>query len=196
MTVQRRPPALVPSSIHIRGDVYLDYLRPDPEAITLKDIATGLSRTCRFGGFIDRWYSVAEHALLTAKIVEQAGGTPDLALAALHHDDHEAYVGDWPTPLKAAIGGTYRRLVSRLDEAIASALGIDVVLFHNDIVRDADRLAMHIEATVMKDKVWFDPPEIPDWWQPGLSMKDARSEFLRAHERLSDACRDSASADA
>ena len=88
--------------------VRLDLDDPRPDDITLSDVAAALSKTCRFGAQARSFYSVAQHAVLVADLVEDAGH-PELALAALHHDSHEAYACDLATPLKhridAASGG-------------------------------------------------------------------------------------------
>lgn len=175
----------VPTEIHTSGDCYLDFTDPHPENIQLSDIARALSNTCRFGGHLSRYYSVAEHALLVAALVEKRGHQPSVVFAALHHDSHEAYIGDLPTPLKRALGERYREIVNALDLAVASSLGIDPDVFHCPAVTEADQLALEMEATVMKGRLWFDPPPIPSQWHPGMEPEEARSAFLKAHDRLS-----------
>jgi len=71
---------------------------PRVEDINIIDIATGLANCCRFAGQCKRFYSVAEHAVLVSQCVPA-----EHALAALHHDDTEAYLGDVTRPLKHAM---------------------------------------------------------------------------------------------
>lgn len=70
-------------------------LDPRPDDIDPQDIAHALSMLCRFGGHVDRFYSVAEHCVLMSYAV-----SPENALWALLHDASEAYVVDVPRPLK------------------------------------------------------------------------------------------------
>lgn len=70
-------------------------LDPRSEDIDAEDIAHALSLLCRYGGHVDRFYSVAEHCVLMSYAV-----SPENALAALLHDATEAYVGDMVRPLK------------------------------------------------------------------------------------------------
>jgi hypothetical protein len=129
---------------------YLDYLNPQPDQIDLTDIARGLAHTCRYAGQTTRYYSVAEHAVYVRQLVIEAGH-PELALAALHHDSHEAYLGDWPSPLKKAIGiRVFEELAEDLDRAIGEALGLDASLFHHDVVKKADYQALLSEAATLK----------------------------------------------
>lgn len=107
--------------------VRLDLDNPRPEQILLADVAGALSRICRFGAQTRAFYSAAQHAVLVAELVETAGH-PEFALAALHHDSHEAFACDLPSPLKrrinAASDGYYERLCDSLDRAINVAFGI------------------------------------------------------------------------
>lgn len=152
------------SVMETAGGHWIDLLDPDPADIKLHDIARSLSLVCRFGGHIPFAWSVADHSLLVRQLVIDAGHS-ELALAALHHDSHEAFTGDVPTPLKVRFGGVVDELIEDLDEAIAEALNLDVDDFHAEPVREADRLALRIEAWHLKqsrgiENAWpfRDPP--------------------------------------
>lgn len=105
-------------------------LDPRPEMICVEDVARALSLQTRFSGHLPHHYSVAQHSLLAAAIVEHdltkeyrlfaddfraasgreafaegvARGVPrhvlQLPLAALLHDASEAFLVDLPSPLK------------------------------------------------------------------------------------------------
>ena len=171
-----------------------DYDDPQPEMISLIDIARALSMTARFGGHTTRFYSVAAHALLVRALVVEAGH-PELALAALHHDSHEAYLGDIPTPLKRSLGRKHISLAADIDATIGDALDIDPDLFHHPIVRQADTDALFLEAERLKRSRaqgphWSDlrrrvpvVPSFPPFWKWGSYRTPAVAEqaFLRAH---------------
>lgn len=127
---------------------YLDLVTPDPIGIHLQDIAGHLSKIGRFNGASARFYSVAEHSLNVAKRVEAMGGDETETLIALHHDSAEAYLGDVGRPLKGAIGSAYVDLSSRMDKAIAIALGLprayDSSVDH--LIKEADLWALSAEA--------------------------------------------------
>lgn len=173
--------------------LWFDFANPRPEQIDLDDIATSLSHVCRFGGHISLpHYSVAEHACLVQGFVIEAGH-PELAPEALHHDDHETYTGDLPTPLKNYLeeAGVYRPLVDSIDQAIATKLGLDASLFHHPVIVAADRLALRWEASVVKKSrgiegawEWRELPDIPEDWLPGWNAEYARRAFLDAHDRI------------
>ena len=180
--------------------VRLDLDDPRPDDITLSDVAAALSKTCRFGAQARSFYSVAQHAVLVADLVEDAGH-PELALAALHHDSHEAYACDLPTPLKrridAASGGYCSRLCDALDAAIHEAFGISG--FRDDplaaeVIKAADEQALLIESQdLLHDggrglRADRDIPESLVDSLPAmrglLDPSQAEQQFVSAHERL------------
>jgi 5'-deoxynucleotidase YfbR-like HD superfamily hydrolase len=77
----------------------------DQQTSGSRTLPGALAKICRFGAQTKHFYSVAQHALLVRRLVLDAGHD-DLELIALHHDSHEAFVGDLPTPLKP---GSIRR---------------------------------------------------------------------------------------
>ena len=89
-----------------------DPIRPDPAMIDIRDIAHGLSLTCRYNGQCRDFYSVAEHSLIISYRVP-----PYLRLAALLHDASEAYISDVTSPVKASMAG-YQRIEHALQAAI------------------------------------------------------------------------------
>lgn len=82
------------------GALPFDLLNPRAEDILTTDLAHALSLVCRFNGHCAHHYSVAQHSLLVAYIIEKEGGTPEEQLAGLLHDGTEAYISDLTRPLK------------------------------------------------------------------------------------------------
>lgn len=174
---------------------YLDYSDPKPEQINISDIAHALSNICRFGGHSRQFYSVAEHALLVRELVIEEG-YPYLGLAALHHDSHEAYIGDVPTPLKHHLGSSYSRLRVKIDAAIGEWLDEPLHHFHHHAVEYADERALRIEAGVLKlsrgvGEHWgYDCPmvrkDFMEYWD-GMTREDVERAFIAAHNDELDA---------
>jgi hypothetical protein len=140
---QIRSRGVIPHTIETVTGRLFDYHAP---VIDIDDVAHGLAHACRFAGHTSRFYSVAEHSVLVANIVHAEA--PHIALAALWHDAHEAYMGDLPTPLKAIIGKRWKHIASRIDEAVSDHLGLEVDLRH-PIIKLADELAMAYEASLL-----------------------------------------------
>jgi len=67
--------------------------------INLVSIAQALARINRFAGNFSS-ISVAQHAYVVSALVARMGGDAKEQLAALHHDDAEAFIGDIPSPVK------------------------------------------------------------------------------------------------
>jgi hypothetical protein len=174
---------------------FMDLLQPAPDAIDPDDLAHALGMTCRYGGHVVRFYSVAEHVLLVADLVRELG-REDLVDAALLHDAAEAYLGDVVSPLKYALRyvehnassamcdlagfrGAYAQLTERLERAIGERFDVDPALFDDPDVKLADMWALRIEAaelTRSRGANWRWPGELPNGgylpatvpWEGGL----------------------------
>lgn len=144
------------STVVTRSGSLLDLANPSPQSIMRGDVASGLSGTCRFAAQTEVFYSVAQHAVMVAELVEaflDEEGHSTLpraatAIAALHHDSHEAFMSDLPAPLKAILP-EYDRIAFALDEAIFEAIGLDPAVRDDRagaLVDRADMVARCIEA--------------------------------------------------
>jgi hypothetical protein len=82
-----------------------DLLDPRAEAVRFAtDVAPALARIPRFNGHVPTGpYSVAQHCVIGADMIIRETGNVRAAAHFLLHDAHEAYVGDIPRPVAAAI---------------------------------------------------------------------------------------------
>jgi 5'-deoxynucleotidase YfbR-like HD superfamily hydrolase len=179
----------------------LDLENPRPEDIRIEDVAGGLSKVCRFGAQPLEYYSVAQHALLVRRLVMKAG-YPQLALAALHHDSHEAYLCDIPSPLKrkiSAINNAYKRVCDEVDLAIAEAFGFEWPKKDSPeqrAIKEADRRALLMEAArllhdsgeALRRDLGLGEKEYRDLTplEEPLPPAEAESLFLQAHRELAE----------
>lgn len=131
----------------------IDFHNPDPDQIVIEDIVHALRNTCRFGGFVNQFYSVMRHSANVALLV------PDrLKYQAILHDAAEAYIGDMPTPFKYAMQD-FLDLESRIQAAINSKFGLPDKM--PNIIKMADRVALMTERDHLKPggMVWEDKYE-------------------------------------
>ncbi len=180
----------------------LDLDEPQADQISIRDIAAGLSKICRFGAQASTFFSVAQHAIIVHDLAV-ASGRKDLALPALHHDSHEAYLGDLPTPVKRKLGlgergSSYKNLADSIDIAIGRCFGYGWLSDRDDIaaVKRADRQALIAEAGVLLHDAGAsvrsaltaeglqvsDLEPLPDLG-PALDPATAEREFLAVHSR-------------
>jgi len=130
----------------------LDLLDPSPLDVEIADIAHGLARVARWNGQTrgDHAFSVAEHCLLVEDIARRL--RPDLApqwrLAVLLHDAPEYVIGDMISPFKAVMGGDYKAVEHRLQEAIHVRFGLPARLPETvrKLAKRADIIAAYFEA--------------------------------------------------
>jgi hypothetical protein len=195
MTVLREPPSLQglrdpllaapsePDVMHrafIRqpSGRFLDLLAPSPEGWTDEDLATGLSRTYRWGGH-SIWplpYSVAQHSLAVVELYrERAAKLRDAAptehdlLRELLHDADEALIGGFDpiSPLKPMLGAGYADIVAKLQAAVSVRYGLrDRTQYEARLHRHADLLAAASEAVHVAG---WSPSEVLDLLNIGLA---------------------------
>ena len=139
-------------------------LDPRPEEINADDIAHALSLLCRYGGHVDRFYSVAEHCVLMSEAV-----APEHALYALLHDATEAYVCDVPRPLKRQLAG-YREIEEMVWLAIAERFGLPPTSVLPAEVKEADNRILLTERDALM------PNTIYSWSVDGLEPLPVRVE--------------------
>lgn len=129
------------------------------------DIAESLSKQCRFNGHTKRFYSVAEHCYLASLMIR---GDKRLRLAALVHDANEAYLGDWPSPLKLhpIIGPAFLSAERTVQGAINCWLGMPHDI---DCMPEIHEVDQRMLATEKRDLLT--EPEIP-WETPFAPYPD------------------------
>ena len=172
-------PGLLGATILTRSGLYFDFLDPQPDQISVEDIAHALSQICRFGGHSQRFYSVAQHCVLVSRIVP-----PEHAFAGLMHDAAEAYVGDIPSPLKQLLPD-FKVIEARVEAAVAAKFGLSTPW--SEEVKRADLIALSTEQRdVRKNR---DPrgldafPPLATLISP-VSPVSARALFLQRFQAL------------
>lgn len=131
----------------------LDLLDPSPLDIEIEDIAQGLARVARWNGQTigAHAYSVAQHSLLVEHIfgliVPEA--STEHRLAALLHDAPEYVIGDMISPFKAVVGGDYKSVELRLQQAIHLRFALPPTVSQSlrGLIKRADAIAAYFEAT-------------------------------------------------
>lgn len=165
---------------------FVDVLQPDPRTIDIEDVAHHLAVTCRYGGAVHGFYSVAAHSVLVHDLLVHQKKEAAICLGGLLHDAAEAYLGDMVAPLKYAMrlqeyydraqvnaedptldefAGTYGVLSEKMDRAIGLAFSVDPELFDHPDVKVADMWALRIEAerlTKSGGEHWRWPGELPE----------------------------------
>lgn len=139
-----------------------DYENPENSTVTLPELADCLSNICRWGGWCNPWFSVLQHEILVADLVyNDTSGDPLCTLYALHHDDHEAFRGDIPSPRKRYLkrhNQLFRGEQEVQDKWLFETLiGIPYPMPEeiHKIVKYADQVALHTEKKFLKPpSVW------------------------------------------
>ena len=146
----------IKNTIRLRSGRYFDFLAPDPSQFTLADIGGALSKICRFGGQINRFYSVAEHLVECGRQANEDGLPGYVARSVFLHDAHEAFIGDVVKPLKIMFPD-FTTLEWRIDAVIEKKFQVDFRL-HEETIKEIDRAMLIAErrAFFTPDKVeWF-----------------------------------------
>jgi len=117
---------------------HFDLLDPKPEQIDHCDIFASISKLCRFTGHCNETYTVGQHSLLVMSLVPG-----EFRLEALMHDAAEAYTGDIGTPMKVALGPSFREIEHRIEAVVRAKYGLPGKL--SPEVKHADRVALGLE---------------------------------------------------
>lgn len=161
---------------------FFDLRLPDPADVYIEDVVHSLSNTCRFSGHTSPFFSVAQHsaecALLSLQMDFDQSGNPidpeweDRAYACLMHDAHEWAVGDVSSPMKVALGESFRLFEHPIHDATMTALAaLDVMNRHKAHVKQVDLEMLYSDALRWDmDGTWITPNgdtiERPREWVP------------------------------
>ncbi len=176
----------------------LDLLDPSPLDVEIADIAHGLARVARWNGQTrgDHAFSVAQHSLLVETIfaLQNPAATAQARLTALLHDGAEYVIGDMISPFKAAVGGGYKAVEERLQNAIHVRFSLPVRADRlKATIKKADLVAAYLEATELagfsidEAKKYFGQPRGLDAAALDLEPKAAgevQRAFLERFETL------------
>lgn len=139
----------------------------DKPEFDIVDIAHALGNQCRYTGHCNRFYSVAEHSVLVARIMEDLNlGDP---WEGLMHDAAEAYLTDIASPWKALLPD-YKILEARVEKPLRAHFDLPEIM--TDGCKRADWLALFIEARSLL------PSGAKDWIAPeGIKEQAAKLKY-------------------
>ena len=158
----------------------------------IEEVAHALSNVCRYAGHCRRFYSVAEHSVLVADIMEVLGfGNP---MEGLLHDGTESVLADIAAPWKALMPD-YKRIESELDRALRKQFELPERISVG--CKHADWIALAYEAEQLipsQGRDWLMPDGVREDMQLfkrqvwngfiGERPNDAEAMFLKRFERL------------
>lgn len=170
-----------PSAITTFSGKVIDPISPDPNDIDIEDVAHHLSNMCRFTGATSRFYSLAEHSVRVARLVDD-----EFKLEAILHDASEAYIADIAKPVKEspAFSG-YRLVEGRLEAAVQMAFRLPIGPWPSQ-VKKADHRMFEVEATFLcpkgvgkfvDDIGIANSDEYPACWSPRIAEGVFLDEF-------------------
>jgi hypothetical protein len=177
----------------------LDLRRPRAADISILDIAHSLALINRYTGHTSRPYSVAEHSLLVAELMQREYGVRDPAalLAGLLHDAAEAYTGDLGSPMKHLLGWKWADDVTPLEAMVADRFGVlEQTRAWASIIKRCDLMALAMERRDLLPPggpAWpqLDGIKVCDWLslseRAGMGWQDWRQAYLDRFAALSPA---------
>lgn len=157
-------------------------LNPRPEDVGLNDIASALSKNCRFCGHVREFYSVAQHSYIVSTLVPE-----EYALCGLLHDASEAYLSDICRPIKPHLSNYYE-IEERLMNVIAEVFGFPWPM--PKVVKDVDTRLLATEQRDLRDRPtgerdpWSDHVEPYSFEITPWAPETARVAFLRRFKEI------------
>ena len=137
--------------IRTNSGLYINVFEPTSEMICVEDIAHALASIPRFGGHLNKRYSVAQHSV---KCCEMAVSLEDKK-ASLMHDASEAYMLDIPTPIKSKLPD-YKMYEANLMVFIAKEFGFQYPLSEEIHAIDREMLLYEWENLVVNENEGFE----------------------------------------
>ena len=173
-------------ALQMASGAVIDIAQPDPQSIHIEDLGHSLAYICRFGGHVQKFYSVAQHSINVASIAmelarEAHAGESDeqiervmirYRLYGLLHDASEGILGcDIPTPLKRFPGlESFAKIQDIHMAAIATRFDISAGFDKDPILKRADVIAFAVEARdLMGD---------PEWARVEIGRRDAQPQIV------------------
>lgn len=161
-------------------------LDPRENEIDIETIAHALSNLCRFGGHVNRFYSVAQHSVLCSRMAPD-----EHKLEALLHDASEAYLVDMPSPIKAMLPD-YKAMEHNIELVIAAKFNLPSPL--SPVVKIIDRRMLITEAAELLNDIngtwWADgraiPYDINELQIVPWSAKESYHNFISTYRELSE----------
>lgn len=162
---------------------WFDFENPEHSDFNIEDIASALSKLCRFTGHCKSFYSVAQHSVLVSREVPE-----EYAMEGLLHDAAEAFLGDVSSPLKALLPD-YRKLEGRVNAVVRRKFGLRENVSNS--VKHADLVLLATEARDLLplggcSESWSmlrDVDPLSYAIEP-LSPEQARREFLNRYMEI------------
>jgi hypothetical protein len=165
-------------------------LVPSDDDVHIEDIASHLSRLCRFNGALKdsvEIYTVAQHSCLVSDHLP-----PELQLEGLLHDAQEYVLGDMAKPIKMNLatlsGGRdyWKELEHGVEAVIRAKFGLPAQMTPE--VKHQDYLAVAAEHRDLQNNLglvdWGTPPQTwPELIIP-WSISRSRGEFMTRYRRL------------
>lgn len=112
-----------------RGECY-DFDNPNPEVITIEDVAYALAFTVRWRGQARHrgqrcFYGVGQHCVFGAEMMLAEGHSRADAFAFLMHEPDEVVLPDFPGPGKSCVPG-FREFAKKQGDALHKRFGYEV----------------------------------------------------------------------
>jgi hypothetical protein len=130
---------------------YFNLADPQPEHVSVRDIAHSLSVEPRYAGHTAHPWTVGQHSIAVAATIAklELDPTDELLLRALLHDSAEAYIKDVPGPAKRMpeFEG-YRSVEHKIEKAIAERFQLPGL--SNPLIKRADRLVLSLEQSLLR----------------------------------------------
>lgn len=168
----------------------IDLLNPDPDIITIEEIAECLSREGRFHNKTSVHYSVAQHCIEVSRLCPTWEGQT----WGLLHDASDAYHRDLATNLKnhPIIQGFWKHMERMWLEAFALKFNLSLPMPPE--VKQADRVMLVVERRMLlpntlevAEQFTFNEkllPEVPDRTLLVMSQLEAKRTYLTTFEQL------------
>lgn len=156
-----------------------DYANVTNSIIDIRDIGHGLAKINRFNGQSDIPFSVAQHSIFVANLMQDNGESIKIQMYGLMHDGHESYYCDFPRPLKKYLKKAFNFDINAITDEVDDYIFKEIFDLDPPTPEEKERIKYYDNLALYNEKTYIFEESV-DWgWDMPLVGKENFDLYLQ-----------------